>query len=60
MSLIEGVKVRKKKGKHSATTGYGNHWFSVQTASVEVGVRLGRRRHREAQPRPAGGAEADV
>ncbi len=29
-------------------------------SSVQVGVRLGRRGHREAQPRPAGGREAEV
>ncbi len=40
--------------------GYGNLFFSVQTASVKVGVRLGRRGHREAQPRPASGREANV
>ena len=39
---------------------YAKPFYSVQTASVKVGVRLGRRGHREAQPRPAGGREAEV
>ena len=40
--------------------GYAKPFFSVQTASVKVGVRLGGRCHREAQPCPARGREADV
>ena len=40
--------------------GYGNPFFSVQTASVKTGVRLGGRGRREAQPRPARGREAEV
>ncbi len=40
--------------------GYGNPFFSGQTASVKVGVRPGRRGHREAHPRPARGREAEV
>ena len=39
--------------------GYGNPFFSVQTSSVKVGVRLGGRGRREAQPRPARGREAE-
>ena len=37
--------------------GYGNPFFSVQTASVKIGVSPGGRGRREAQPRPAGGRE---
>ncbi len=40
--------------------GYAKPWFSVQAASVKTGVRLARRGHREAQPRPARGREAEV
>ncbi len=40
--------------------GYGKPFFSVQTASVKIGVRRGGRGRRAAQPRPAGGREAEV